>query len=818
MPADLVRDFRVAVRQSLRHPGFSAAVVFTLALGIGASTAVFSLVYGILLRPYPYRDAGRLVVMETATKGAAATRGGSLEDVEDWRRSSETLETIGAHATFQNTLDLDGNAYAVTLTFASWHVFPMLGVAPSLGRTFAESEDRAGGDAKKAILSDGLWRRLYGGDPAIFGRIIQARGDRYTVIGVMPPGFRFPERTDLWVPLMARYAGYRENFWQPRDARMHAVIARLRQHVSLEQAADDAKRVSHWLSAAFPDTNRDVEVRLTPLREAETGRIRPYLVALLGAVLMVLLIGCVNAANLLLARGASREKEIAIRTALGSGRWPIVRQLLAGSVLLSAAGGVLGIGLAAGAVRLFPVLAPVELPFWMHVDMNATVALFCVAVSLMTGVVFGLFPALQMARSDLNTALKHGARGSSGSTASARTLRDALVVGEVALSVVLLIGAGLMIESFLNLKRENLGVQTQGLVTAFVAKFAPNTTQDEQLRIYSGAFRRILEKLEQMPGVVSAGAATDVPYSLWQRRQADREKIEVTILGQQERESRFNAPAQVNYVTPGFFPTLGVRFVEGRNYTEADDRSKPSVVIINRRMAEALWPWQEAAGRQIRFGSGPDWTTVIGVTGDINYLPTEEKTGWEVYWHYLRIPVPQIQVVAAVNGEPSVYVDRIRAAIRESDPQTAIVHVKTLERLASESLWQSRLWGLLFTSFAVLALVLAVVGLYGVMSYLVGQRTREIGIRVALGAKPATVAGMVTGQGLRLVLAGAAGGLVLAFLLTRTMQSLLFGVEGLDLPIYAAVLGILILASLAACAVPALRACRVDPATALRQE
>jgi putative ABC transport system permease protein len=820
MISTTVREVRFALRQMRRQPGFSLALIVTLGLGIGVSTAVFSLVYGVLLRPFPYRDADRLVVLQTLMAGTTGNmRGGSVYDLEDWRRAARTLEAIGAHITFPNTLDLDGQAHPVTLTFVSWHLFPVLGVSPALGRTFTEDEDVYGGDVKKTILSHRLWKRVYRSDPAIIGRTITARGDRYTVIGVMPEGFGFPENSDLWTPLMARYSGYRDNgFWQARDGRLHSVVARLKDGSTMEQAAAEMNAVAQELGRRYPDTNAGVQIVVTPLREAETGKIRPYLILMFSAVILVLLIGCVNSANLLLARAAAREKEIAIRTALGSGVWPVVRQLLTESMVIALVAGCLGLLLATLLVQLFPLLVPVDLPFWMRVDVNAAVAIFCLILSLATGLVFGVSPALRTAKADVNSVLKQGTRGLSGASGSAKRLRNALVVGEVALSIVLLVAAGLMVRSFLRLQKTELGVRTTGLVTAYMARFAPNTTREQQLQLYSGSFRRALRKLEQIPGVVSAGAATDVPYSLWLRRQADRDAAEVVIRGQNENEARFNAPVQSNYVTSGFFPTMGIRFVEGRNFAESDDLSKPSCAIVNRRMAEALWPGRPAVGQQIRFAGGSDWTTVIGVVENIRYLPTERKPGWELYWHYGQIPTPQMQAVLAVRGDPADYIERIRAAIREAEPQIAIVRIKPIGTLMTESLWQSRLWGCLFACFAALALMLAAFGLYAVMSYIVGTRTREIGIRVALGAKPGQVVGMMTRYGMSLVAMGAVSGIGAALVLSRVLRSVLAEAGDVEPAVYAVVLVVLAAASLAACAVPAIRAARVDPVVALRSE
>jgi putative ABC transport system permease protein len=803
-----------------RQPGFSFAVILTLALGIGVSTAIFSLVYGVLLRPFPYRDPDRLVVVQTATAGTTGNlRGGSVYDIEDWRRASRTLEPVGAHITFPNTLELDGQAHSVTLTFVSWHVFPTLGVSPVIGRSFTEAEDQYGGDVNKAVLSHGLWKRVYGSDPGVVGRTIVARGDRYTVIGVMPEGFGFPEKTDIWTPLMARYNGYRNNaFWQQRDGRLHSVIARLSAGSTIQQASAEMNRIAKELGDQFPETNAGVQIVLTDLREAETGKIKPYLSLLFAAVIAVLLIGCVNSANLLLARAAAREKEIAIRTALGSGVWPVMRQLLTESVVLAFAAGCFGLVLAAWCVKLFPMMVPVDLPFWIRIDMNPAVAAFCLMLSLITGIVFGLSPALQLVKGEVNSVLKQGTRGSSGATGSAKRLRHVLVVGEVALSIVLLVGAGLMMRSFLQLQKAELGVRTTGLVTAYMARFAPNTSRDQQLQIYSGSFRRALQELEQIPGVVSTGAATDVPYSLWLRRRAERDTAEVVIRGQNEKESRFNAPVQSNYVTSGFFPTMGIELIEGRNFDERDDRSRPTYAIVNRRMAEALWPGRPAAGQEIQFAGGQDWVTVVGVVDNVRYLPTEQKPGWELYWHYGQIPTPQMQAVLSVRGDPADYIERIRAAIRAAEPQIAIVQIKPIDTLITEALWQPRLWGFLFACFAALALVLAAFGLYAVMSYIVGTRTREIGIRVALGAKPAEVVGMVTKHGMSLVAVGALCGIVLSLILSRVLRSVLAEAGEIEPAVYGGVLIVVSTASLAACVIPAIRASRVDPVIALRSE
>ena len=811
-------DWKQAWRQVAARPMMSVAIALTLGLGIGASAAVFSLVYGTLLRPYPYREPDRLVRLETVLSGSARNiRGASIPDLEDLRSRAGAVEGLGAYLAFPNTLTADGQTHAVNLTFLDARTFPLLGVSPILGRGFTLQEDQINGDVKKTVLSHALWRDMFGADPGIIGKVIEARGDHYTVIGVMPPGFRFPEKSDLWIPLMARYAGYREPYWRDRGFRVHDVVARLRPGVTVRQAQSEMQATANALARQFPQTNRGTQIRLTPLRDSEVGNVAPYLRLLLIAVGMLLLIGCVNAANLLLARAAAREKEMAVRAALGAGRWLIIRQLLIESLLLSVAAGALGIALAWAAVKAFPALVPIELPFWMRIELDAQVISFGVLLSLATGLLFGLSPALQLSRVDLNGVLKEGSRGSS--PAGGR-LRSVLVAGEVALSLVLLCGAGLMVKSLVNLARVDMGVKTDHLVVARMARFVPNATEADLARQYGGSFRRAIEALAQLPGVVSVGAGTEVPYSALEPRGEERNAQQFTIKGQDEREALHNAPTEFASIGPGFFETLQIPLIEGRIFNELDDLSQPVRLIINRRMAETLWPGQSAIDRQLRWGANGTnpWMTVIGVVENVKYHPLERGPGFETYFFYRQIPSPQMQAIVRLRGSPQAMVSRIRSAIRGADSSIAIVHVKTMDSLASETLWQRRLWSVLMGVFAGLALMLASMGLYGVMSYLVSLRAREIGIRMALGATRQAVLALVAGHGMRLTLTGVAIGLAGAFAVGRWIRGLLFGVGGVDPATLIGAPLVLLLVALAACAVPALRASRVDPVTALRSD
>lgn len=812
------QDARFSVRSLWKRPGFTGIVILTLALGIGANTAIFSLIYGILLRPFPYRDADRIVRVESVdTKTTGNVQGGSQLDLGDWQRHTKGFESFGLYLTYPSILNTgSGASQSVTLTFTSQQVFPLLGVLPILGRGFEPEEDQIGGDVLKAVLSYGLWQSSFGGARDAMGRTIQLRGATYTIIGVMPPGFRFPERSDIWVPLQARYAGYKADFWKARDFRVHTALARLRDGVSLEQGRAEIGALGAQLAKEFPKTNEGVQLRLTPLREAEVGNIRPYLFLLGGAVGLVLLICCVNVANLILARGATREREIAIRAALGSSRGRIARLLLIESLLLALAGGLLGVALAWPGLQALLSLIPVELPFWMKIELNRQVLWFGLAVTMATGLLFGLVPAFQLSRVDLQHALKDSAKGASGGAGSLR-LRNGLIVVEVAFSLLLLVGAGLMMQSFVRLQQVDTGIDADRLITVYLSRFLPNGTPQEQVVAYSDQFRRVMDAVAKLPGVTSVGGGYDIPHY---NKPEQREKQEIAILGQSEGERNHNAPAIGVDIAPGYFQTLGIPLLAGRDFTEADTLDKAPVVIVSRHTAQTLWPGREAIGQQVRWGKGADnpFATVIGVVGNTKWSTAETEPGFELYYPYRQWPVPAMHVVVRTQTDPAQLAPLLRRTVHEVNPDIAINLIKPIDEIVSDSQWMRRLWGVLFALFAAIALLLAAVGLYGVMSYLVSQRTREIGLRMALGAQSLDVWRMILGQGLKVVSIGVAVGIVAALALSRVMASLLFGIAATDPLTYLGVALLLVVVASLACLLPARRAARVDPMIALRGE
>jgi putative ABC transport system permease protein len=522
-------------------------------------------------------------------------------------------------------------------------------------------------------------------------------------------------------------------------------------------------------------------------------------------------------ANLLLARGAARERELAIRAALGAGRGRLRRQLLIESLLLALVGGGLGLMLAWPALAVLLRLIPVELPFWMRIEIDVTALLFNFFVAALTGLLFGLVPLWQASRVNLSLALKDSAKGSGGGMISHR-LRNGLVVAEIAISLLLLVGAGLMMQSFMRLQRVELGIQTGNLLTMYLSRFVTNATQEELVKAYTDTWTRVMERLAQLPGVVRVGASYDIPYK---DRPEQREKQQVSTVGQSEEEQRQNAPVMTGVVDPSFFDALGIPLLAGRNFNDNDTVNSEQVVIVSRHTADTLWPGRESIGQKLQVGdayAGNVWRRVIGVVGDTKWHAAETGNGFELYYSHRQYPIPAIHMLLRTTNDPASLIPQVRRVIHEVNPDIAINDIQPMDEVISEALWQRRLWGVLFALFAGVALLLAAVGLYGVMSYLVSQRTREIGVYVALGARPLDIHRLIAGQGLKLLSLGVTLGLLGAIAVSRVMTSLLFGVTAYDVPTFAGVSLLLALVTLAACVIPSRRAANVDPIVALRAE
>jgi predicted permease len=801
---NLLRDVSYSVRILLKNYAFTIVVVLTLALGIGANTAIFSFANGILLRPLPYPHSERLAVLdETAFKQGMKSMAVSFPNFLDWREQNSVFEDIGIHwDTDRFTLTGAGEPIELRGSLISHGLFEILRVSPQLGRTFTENEDRPDEDAV-VILGHNLWQRNFGGDPNIIGRKIVISNRARTVVGVMPAGFRFPEISELWAPIALT-----NEMFTRTDHGLRA-IARLKDGVSFQEAQAEMTNIAARIEQQNPVTNEGLGVRVTSLHETLTGDYREALLILLGVVGCVLLVACVNVANLMLARATARQKEFALRAALGASRWRIMRQLLVESLVLSVIGGALGFVLSIWALRLLLTAIPVQLPFWMNFGIDLRVLGFTAAITLLTGLLFGAAPALQTSRVDLNDTLKEGGRGASGVRARARNM---LVVAEIALSLVVLVGAGLMIQSFLRLKRVNIGLNTQNVLTAGVTLPRAKYKERDQRATF---FKQLIERMRSLPGVEAASATGTLPLGGddW-GRSLTVEGFPVLPLGQ--------APSiQHTVVTPGYFRTMGVPLLSGRDFNDADAKESPDVTIIDERLAREYWPNESAIGKRVRFGPPEDnepWHTIVGVVGTVRHQRIQEDTRKSVYLPHQKIPVSGLALVVRTTSSPQELAGAIRREVAQLDPDLPVSEVSTMEKVVAESIWQQRLYATLFGAFAGGALLLALIGIYGVMAFLVQTRTHEIGVRMALGATTRDVFKLIVGRGMKLTAVGVLIGVSGAIALTRLMHSLLFNTSATDPATFIFISLLLSVAAFLACYIPARRAAKVDPLIALRYE
>jgi len=799
----LLKDVRYGIRNLLKHPTFAATALITLAVGIGANSTIFSFVNGILLRPLPYPQSDRLVVInETALKQGVAAMSISFPNFLDWRAQNHVFDDISAFGTGSSfSLTGAGDPERLRGASVSQGTFELLRVPPVLGRTFTPEEDRPKQDAV-VILGNGLWQRRFGSDPQIIGKTVILNSRQRTVVGVMPPGFKFPENAELWVPL-----GLDTTMFTRTDHGLGS-IARLKEGVSLTQAQAEMDVIARRIEEQNPVTNEGLGVSINSLHTVLAGDYRKALLILLGVVGFVLLVACANVANLMLARTSARQKEFAVRAALGASRWRIIRQTLTESVVISVLGAGLGLLLAVWGVKFMLALIPVKLPFWMNFNLDFRVLAFTSGVSLLTALIFGTMPAVLGTRIDLNNTLKEGGR-SANASARHRT-RGLLVIAEVALALMVLVGAGLMIQSFINLRHVGPGFNEKNVLTFAVV--LPRSKYEEPR--CGEFFRQLLERVRALPGVDAAGATATLPLTgdNW-GRSLTVEGYPVLSVGQ--------APMiQHTVVTPGYFQTLGIPMLMGRDFTERDSKDAEKVTIVDERLAHEYWPNESPIGKRIRFGPPEDnepWHTIVGVVGAVRHEQLDKETRKSVYLPHLQIPVNGLSLVVQ-SKNPGNLAGALRGQIRELDPELPMVDLMTMEEVVSQSVWQNRLYAILFSAFAAIAMLLAAVGIYGVMSYSVTQRTQEIGIRMALGAQMKDVLRLMVKAGLALSLIGVAIGIGGALALTRLMRSLLFGVTPTDAFTFIGVSLMLLLVALLACYIPARRATKVDPLVALRYE
>ncbi len=803
---EMFQDLRFGARMLFKRPGFMLAAVLSLAIGIGATTAIFSVVNGVALRPLPYREPERLVRLWQNKSQAGATEiPSSAGNVNVWRKQAQSFENVAVFTYTASIITGEVEPEQIPGAFVSYDLLPMLGYQPVIGRHFLAEENKPGA-ANVVILGYKLWQRRFGGDRAIVGRSITLdHTNQFTVIGVMPPDASFPGKAEFWLPEKITAT-------DRHDIRRLSVIARLKPGVTLQMAQNELALINGQLKQQMPGDYEGWEIGLQPLHDSVVGKVRNSLLVLFGAVGFVLLIACANVANLLLARAATRQKEMAMRAALGASRLRLVRQLLTESALLAVLGGAGGLALAYWAVKALIALNPPDVPRLAQVNLDGRALEFTFLTTALVGFIFGLAPALHSSKPDLNNALKEGAASTSGGRRWFRRFgfRDLMVVAQTALAVVLLAGAGLLIKSFVKLRQVELGFTPTNVISLTISPPFNRFPKDYRTMDY---YRRMLDLLKATPGVESAAAVTGAPMT------GAFMSAPILVAGRPEPTNVEARRAFISVVSADYFRAIGNPIRQGRLFTEADNESSPRVAIINETMARTFFAGVDPIGQLIFLKGKPDeQMEVVGVAADVKQfgVSAENKPGF--YQPYRQREVAFMDLIVRTTAGPPAMISALRNRILSEDKFTAITRVRTLDELVSDSVAQPRFYTLLLAIFAAIALALAGVGVYGLMAYSVSRRTHEIGVRMALGAEAGRILRLVIGRGLMLVLTGVAVGLAGAFALTRLMSGLLFSVSATDPAVFAVVSLTLIAVALAACFIPARRAAKVDPMIALRHD
>src|SRR5262245_17998870 len=803
----LFQDLRFGVRMLIKQSGFTLIAMLTLALGIGANTAIFSVVNAVLLRALPYPEPGRLVRFWESNPGRGWLEfAASAPNFADWRKQQSVCEQLAAYEFNTFNFTGSGEPERVAALRVTANLFSVLGVAPAHGRDFL-SEDEQSGRNHVAILSDGLWQRRFGADPNLIGRQIQLSGESYTIVGVMPPRLQLTQGTELWTPLTLVTL-------DPAGANRStghnlSVIGRLKPGVGLAQAQVSMDTIARQLEQQYPESNTGWGVRMNTFYDwIVPEQIRRSMLTLFAAVGFVLLISCANVANLLLARASARRLEMAIRAAMGASRWRVMRQLLAESALLSALGGLVGSSLAFWCTNLIKASTALNIPRLNETRLDVKALGFTFLIALGAGLIFGLAPAWQASRLALNETLKEGGRSGGGKR---QRLLGALVIAEVALALTLLVGAGLMIRSFMHLQNVPLGFEPNHVLTM---RLALPTAKYGQGAPRVNFFNQLLQRLRATPGVIDASAIYNLPLAGGDWAE------EVTLAGRAAAPSGTPLPAEVNAVTPRYFQTMGIPLLAGRDFTEQDRGAfwigeSPWTLIVNETFARCCWPNENPIGKRSRFGDNV-FGTVIGVVGDVRSQSLEREARPAFYVSHGHFSWPALTIVVRASAPPEAMTAALRAQVYALDHDLPVYNIRPMERIVSNAAGQPRFQTLLLGLFSAAALSLAAIGIYGVMAYTVTQRTHEIGVRMALGARTRDTLRHVLGQGMKLVLIGATLGLAGAFVAARALKSMLFGVSPADPLTFAAVTVFLALVAFAACWIPARRATKVDPLVALR--
>ena len=804
----LLQDLRYATRTLVKKPGFVLVAVVTLALGIGGSTAIFTVVNSALLRGLPYRSSNELYhLWERTPQKEFNRREFSYPDYQDYQQNS-VFTGLAGYTGGGAILSGSGEPESVPAARASANFFSVLGVDPIVGRTFQDGEDKPGGP-KVTVLTYGLWQRKFGGDPNAVGKQLTINGESYTVIGVLPQTFQFALRpADLWLPYQPTPNQLSRRFMHGTN-----LIGRLKPGVSANQAQSELSVIASRIEQQFKDSHAGTVATLVPLQEEVVGNVRPILFVLLAAVGFVLLIACANVASLLLTRSLARQKEVAVRSALGASRWRVIRQLLTESLLLSIVGGAAGLLIAYwGTPALVAVLPQSQLnamPFLKSVQIDRSILLFSFGLSLLTGLIFGLAPALHSSSLDLNEVLKEGGRNTSAGVGY--RLRSAMVVSEIALAVVLLIGAGLMMKSLFRLLQTNVGFKTENLLTMTIVLPATKYTEDSQCIAFNDQLK---ERVQSLPGVANTGTVNILPLNGGNTTRFIVEGDPVPPPGQE-------VEANIRTVNDTYFQTLGVPLLAGRMFDESDKTDGQAVVIIGKSVADKVFPGRDPVGRKIKYTAlDSEALLIVGVVGDVKITGLDQAIKPVLYYPFRQSASIFANLVVRTKGDPTVLASAVRSEVRNIEPGAAILNVNSMDEMISQTpaSFMRRFPALLISIFAAVALLLASIGIYGVVSYSVSQQTHFIGIRMALGASPADILKMVMKQGIVLALLGVGIGVTAAFGLMRLLRDLLFEVKTTDVGTFVFVSAVLFVVALLACFLPARRATKVDPLVALRYE
>ncbi len=805
---DMWQDLRFALRTLRKSPGFTLVAVLCIGLGVGVTTTILSAVHAVLIRPLPYPRADELVAVYARLTRDAQTEGGiniSFQDYLSWRDDNRTFAQLGMYTWDALAFSGEGEPERVDAATITANLFPLLGVAPILGRNLLPEEEHRG-RSNVVLLGYGLWKRRFGGDRSIVGRTVTVAGAPVQVIGVMPPGFAFPDRGEAWMPFAV------EDHDEGRGNRGYAgAIGRLKPGVTLAEAQQDLDVVSKRLQQEYPRDNFGWDAQAISLRQDLVGDLRRPLLIFLGGVGFLLLIVCANVANLMLTRGAGRQREIGVRVAIGAGRGRLVRQLLTESLVLASLGGVLGLALAAVGIRLFGLAVPNGLPWYIPLRLDGATLAITLGLSAITGILFGLIPAFRNTDINLTGALRDGTGGSGEGRRRGR-LRSTLVVVEVALSLVLMIGAGLLLKSYRAYTRTDLGFEPRGVLTFRLSPPQAKYPHGEQRIVF---YSELMDRLKALPGVTQAGSANGIPFSGW------NVQAEMNVEGHPEHPTGQELDVHYQSVIPGYFKTLGIPIIAGRDLSPQDRDTAGRVGVINEILARKEFAGENPIGKRIKIGMFADrepWVTIVGVVRDFRHYRLPQPMGPAIYYSYYQWAGFTQTVAVRTSGLPENLLPGVARVIKSMDPDLPMYQVQTLEAAVNRSLWRPRMQGQVIGLFAVLALVLASVGIYGVVSYAVAQRTRELGVRMALGASRSQVVRMVVRQGALLAGIGVAAGLVGAFALTRVLSTLLYDVRVTDLAVFLGIPLVLGAVAVAASWLPALRAARIDPLVAMRSE